>query len=95
MTGSVPFGPAEVERLTVNADPWLSCDDCFEQVDQVIETALAASGTLPEPFRVHLTACAVCHEEARSLAALAAPDFGIFPEEGVRRLDLAIASGDA
>jgi hypothetical protein len=91
MTGPVPFGFEHVERLTADTDPWLSCDDCFEQIDAMMENSLRASGPLPEPFRVHLAACAVCGEEARSLTALIAPEFGMSEEEGVDRLERAIA----
>lgn len=59
-----------IDRLTVNTEPWLSCDDCFEQLDVVIDGMLRSNLPLPEVFRVHLMACPACDEEARSLAAL-------------------------
>jgi hypothetical protein len=91
MTGPVPFGPVHVERLTTDTDPWLSCDDCFDQLDVMVEASLRGSSRLPEPFRVHLLACAVCGEEARSLTALLAPELAMSEEEGVDRLERAIA----
>lgn len=86
----VPLGPDQIEQLTIDSDPWLSCDDCFEQVDRMIEVVLQRSVPLPEPFQVHLTSCAVCHEEARSLAALIASDFALSADDAITYLDSAI-----
>lgn len=72
MTDHAPLTPEAIERLTVETEPWLSCDDCFEHLDAVIDDLVRSGIPLPEPFRVHLTACAACDEEARSLAALVA-----------------------
>lgn len=63
-----------LERLTVDTEPWLSCDDCFEHLDTVIDALVHESRPLPERFRVHLAACAACEEEALSLATLIADD---------------------
>ncbi|MGB3376363.1 MAG: hypothetical protein WBA87_14630 [Microbacterium sp.] len=90
MTEPVSLGLAQIEQLIADSDPWLSCDDCFEQIDWVIERSLHGSIPLPEPFRVHLTTCAVCHEEARSLAALIAPEFSMTIDNAIAHLDGAI-----
>ncbi|GAB3270880.1 hypothetical protein GCM10027449_06200 [Sinomonas notoginsengisoli] len=80
------ISPDTLQRLTVAAEPWLSCDDCFEQVDLYVELLLdGETDTLPG-LRAHLTACAACAEEARSLLVLAAADAGLDPEEALRRL---------
>ena len=65
-------------QLTLAAEPYLSCDDCFEQVDARVEALLkgAAEPLTPE-FRAHLRGCAACHDEAWSLAELAAQDLGL------------------
>lgn len=76
-----------VRRLTMASDPWLSCDDCFDLIDQVIEQTLTRRAPMSESFRVHLRACAVCQEEAHSLATLVAPDLGIDPARAVAELD--------
>ena len=82
--------PETLQRLTLAAEPWLSCDDCFEQVDLYVEGLLAGeSDTLPG-LRAHLGACAACAEEARSLLLLAAADAGLDPEPALLRL----AGGD-
>jgi hypothetical protein len=90
MTADEPLTKKAIDNLLTNTDPWLSCDDCFNGHDVVIEELLA-SGTPPdERFRVHFNACAACLEEARSLAALVAADHGLSADEAVHRLDDAL-----
>lgn len=61
-------------RLTLDTEPWLSCDDCFDLLDQCIE-ALVERGAVPDAeMRVHLAGCAACMEEARSLLLLLAEE---------------------
>lgn len=61
----------QVERLTAKTDPWLSCDDCFDQVDYFIDAlATDSPAELDEPLRVHLQNCPACLEEAESLLTL-------------------------
>ena len=59
--------------LTLNTEPWLSCEDCFELMDVYVDTVLADpdTGAMPE-MRVHLAACPACAEEAQSLLDLVA-----------------------
>lgn len=90
MTSDAIFDPESINRLTADTEPWLSCDDCFEQVEVAIESTLACTDPLPEPFRVHLKCCMVCHEEALSLAALIAPDVGLSAGVAVERVETAI-----
>lgn len=87
MTNLEPLTPDAVERLTANTEPWLSCDDCFEQVDVVIEAMVVSSTPFSEDFRVHLLRCPVCHEEACSLAEMVAADNGLSPALAVARID--------
>lgn len=82
-----PLQPDAINRLLANTEPWLSCDDCFEQLDLAIEDVLSAAAPLAETVRVHLAACPVCREEAQSLVTLVAPDFGLTPSEAAARLD--------
>lgn len=91
MTHQDPLTHSAIARLLTNSDPWLSCDDCFEQLDIAIEGAVGNLEGLSDELRVHLTACAVCHEEAQSLAALIADDFGLSPVEAVIVLEGALA----
>jgi len=73
-------------RLTLAAEPWLSCDDCFEQVDVYVEHVLAGKAGQMPAMRAHLIGCAACGEEARSLLLLAAQDQGLDPGPGLRLL---------
>jgi hypothetical protein len=90
MTDPLPLTPRAIDDLLTNTDPWLSCDDCFEGHDAVIEALLASDTRPDEPFRVHFNACTACLEEARSLAALVAADHGLSADEALRRLDDAL-----
>jgi hypothetical protein len=79
MTTPAPFSPEEIRQLTMPSDPWLSCDDCFDLLDAVLEGTLTHEAPMDEAFRAHLRACEVCQEEAYALATLAAPDYGLDP----------------
>jgi hypothetical protein len=71
------LSPAAAARLTMDAEPYLSCDNCFEQVDAHVDAMLSGSAeSLPPEFRAHLIGCAACRHEARSLLELAAQDVG-------------------
>jgi hypothetical protein len=77
----------------VNAEPYLSCDACFEQVDAHVEAfLLTPAGSLPPEFRAHLIGCAACRDEARSLLELATQDVGSDRDTVLARFDQALAS---
>jgi len=83
---------AAVHALTLDTDPWMSCDDCFAQVDSEIER-LVSDGERPSlAFLIHLRGCAACRDEAATLAALLADDAGKAISSSVARLDSAIAT---
>jgi len=86
--------PGTVESLLAATEPWLSCDDCFDGTDTVVEALLATATPLDATFRVHFAACPACLEEARSLATLIAADFDLTEQEAIERLDEAISSRD-
>jgi hypothetical protein len=89
MTALRPLTPDDVRRLTLVTEPYLSCDDCFDRVDVVVEEVLAGA-PLDEDFRVHLLGCAVCREEATALAALVAPELAVDPVAAGELLDAAV-----
>lgn len=68
-----------IDRMILTTDPWLSCDDCFDRLDVAVEGVLTQTRAMDEAFRVHLTGCTVCREEAVSLATLIAPDHELEP----------------
>lgn len=95
MTANTPFNREAIEGLLANSDPWLSCDDCFDGHDAVIEELLASNTQPDEAFRVHFHACPACLEEARSLVALIATDHDLSPDEALQRLETALADPPA
>jgi hypothetical protein len=59
-------------RLLGPADPEVSCEVCFEEIDRYVELELAgqdADAAVPG-LRAHLDGCAACREEHESLRAL-------------------------
>ena len=65
-----------VRRLLGQSGQELSCEECFEHLDQYVELELAgANAELAIPgMRAHLEGCQACHEEHESLLALVERD---------------------
>ena len=82
-----PLGPDVLGRLTLDTDPWLSCDDCFRLVDEYVEALLDGHRDAMPPMRVHLSGCPACAEEAATLLVLAADDAGVDPAAALAWLD--------
>lgn len=59
-----------IARLLTDTEPYLSCDDCFEQIDQYVERRLAEPHYDDPRMEAHLTGCGACVEEARTLEKL-------------------------
>lgn len=77
MTGRhLDLTPEAIRRLTTNTEPWMSCDDCFEEIDGYIESLLAGPSDISPRLRAHLIGCVACFEEAWSLLLLAADEKG-------------------
>jgi hypothetical protein len=63
-------------RLLGPAEPELSCEECFEQLDRYVELELSgadADAAVPG-MRAHLQGCSACGEDHRSLRDLVATD---------------------
>jgi hypothetical protein len=63
-----------IERLLGPAGAEVSCEECFELLDQYVDFELAgedADARLPG-MREHLQGCPACHEDHESLRSLAA-----------------------
>jgi anti-sigma factor RsiW len=63
-----------IARLLGPADPEVSCEECFELLDQYVDLELAgedADARLPG-MRAHLQGCPACHEDHESLRELVA-----------------------
>ena len=77
------LSPAVAALLTLDTHPWLSCDECFERVDGVVEDFVYGAVAIPADFRAHLSGCPACHEEARMLVSLLAEDDRLDPAQAV------------
>ncbi|GAA3750177.1 hypothetical protein GCM10022239_26860 [Leifsonia bigeumensis] len=75
-----PWGDPVIRELMLDTDPYQSCDDCFDQMDEMIEAFITGTSTFSEAFRVHLRGCRACCEEALSLAEIIAPEYGKNPD---------------
>jgi hypothetical protein len=83
-TPNRPLGPDVLGRLTLDTSPWLSCDDCFEHVDQYVEQVVVGAPGM-HAMTVHLRGCPACAEEAETLLVLAAEDAGVDPVVALER----------
>ena len=61
-----------LDSLTLDTLPWLSCDDCFDLMDEYVERSLADPTYVDPVIATHLAACSACAEETESLRALVA-----------------------
>ena len=61
---------AALDDLLLDTAPYLSCDDCFDQIDTYVEQLLADPGHQDVPMQVHLKGCGACAEEAETLIEL-------------------------
>jgi len=82
-----PLSPQTARRLTLDTEPYLSCDDCFDLVDSYVEALLSDPEHDLPAMRTHLAGCTACAEEARSLILLVAEQDGLDPEPVLRRLE--------
>lgn len=65
-----------VARLLGPAEPEVSCEVCFEELDRFVDLELAgvdADAAIPG-LRAHLDGCPACAEDHDSLLALAGSD---------------------
>ncbi|MGH2929959.1 MAG: hypothetical protein ACRDL8_17285, partial [Solirubrobacteraceae bacterium] len=84
MTSRHPhFTPDEVRRLTTSTEPWMSCDDCFAEIDRYIDGLLAGDCRGSLELRTHLTGCGACFDEAVSLLLLAVAEQGANPRQAL------------
>jgi hypothetical protein len=62
----------EIERLLGPIGEQLSCDQCFELLDEYVELELAGADadTRVPGLRTHLRGCPACKEDYESLRAL-------------------------
>lgn len=81
-----PLSERAVRRLTLDTEPFLSCDDCFDMVDRYVEALLSDPDHDQPAMRAHLAGCTACAEEARSLILLVAKQDGLDAAAALRRI---------
>lgn len=87
MTQIPRFIPSETaRRMTLDAEPWLSCDDCFYLMDQYVEELLRDEPLTESAMTTHLLGCSACLEEAIGLLCLISEDWEMSPERALGRL---------
>ena len=66
--------PRSLERLLGPDEAEISCEECFELLDQYVELELAGADADAEipGLRAHLRGCPACREDHESLRALVA-----------------------
>jgi hypothetical protein len=69
VTTRKPPGDA-VSNLLADTNPYLSCDECFDRLDEYVEQLAQDPGHQDADMRTHLLACAACADEADSLLQL-------------------------
>ena len=84
---NTPLSLQAALSLTLDTEPFLSCDDCFDLVDEYVEALLADPDHDQLAMRTHLAGCNACAEEARSLILLVAEQDGISPAPALGALE--------
>lgn len=76
-TGPSPhLSDEQARRFVLAADPFMSCDECFEHLDEYIDAPATATAPWFPAMTSHLTGCQACREEVESLLVLLAGDNG-------------------
>ncbi len=66
-----PFINAEqAERLVRDGGIWMSCDDCFDHLDEYIDMPRTNDTDWLPAMTSHLSTCQACREEVESLLVL-------------------------
>ena len=61
-----------INGLLADTSPYLSCDDCFERIDEYVERTVADPQRTDAAMEAHLAGCGACAEEAEALRELLA-----------------------
>ena len=74
MTRSTRFNAEIIASLLADTNPYLSCDDCFAQLDEYVERRVADPSFEAPAVEAHLAGCGACAEEALTLQELLRQD---------------------
>lgn len=64
----------QARRFVLDTSPWMSCDECFDHLDEYAECSTTATFDWLPAMSAHLTGCQACREEVESLLLLLAGD---------------------
>ena len=68
-----PLTPDQARALTLDTEPYLSCEECFDLMDVYVDArVLGRPDPAPPGLLTHLAACSACAEEVDSLRELVA-----------------------
>lgn len=68
-----PLTPEQARALTLDTEPYLSCEECFDLMDSYVDAkVLGRPDPAPSGLLKHLAACSACAEEVDSLRELVA-----------------------
>jgi hypothetical protein len=71
---TIPTPDAVVTSLIADTGPYLSCDECFERIDQYVDARSLDPEHTDPAMHAHLRGCAACLEEAEALLELVTLD---------------------
>jgi hypothetical protein len=88
-----PLSAEQVRLLATPAQPWLSCDACFDLTDVAVDGLLQSDGPrlgddVLDSLRAHLATCPACAEEVDSLLQLVSAEDGADASAARRTLGL-------
>lgn len=70
-----PLTPDQARALTLDTEPYLSCEECFDLMDVYVDAQVLGGPAPALPgLLAHLAACSACAEEVDSLRELVARD---------------------
>lgn len=79
MTSDVrpPLSEAQAGRFVVDTGPWMSCDECFDYLDEFVDLDDPTEDDLNgrvSAMVAHLAGCGACREEVESIRVLLSDD---------------------
>ncbi|MEO6157278.1 MAG: hypothetical protein ABIQ39_06575 [Ilumatobacteraceae bacterium] len=64
----------QAERFVTDGGPWMSCDECFDHLDEYVEMPAVNDPDWLPAMTSHLSTCQACREEVESLLVLVDTD---------------------
>lgn len=64
----------QAKRFVMDGGLWMSCDECFDHLDEYIEMSAADDAEWLPAMTSHLTTCRACREEVESMLVLISTD---------------------